>query len=156
MEVSKFALNAVPNVELVSFWIIIFSICFGKRMLYALPVFILIEGVIFGFGLWWFMYLYAWPILCVVALILRRHKSIWLWSSVSGAFGLIFGLLCSITYVFIGTFDGDILGGLKYAFSWWIAGLPWDAVHGVSNFIIMFVLYYPITKAISRLTQKVL
>ena len=40
----------------------------------------------------------------------------------------------------------------KATISWIIAGLPWDAIHGVSNFF-MAILVLPIVKTI-RLAQK--
>ena len=65
IEACKFAMAALPNVELTSFWVILFALCFGRRIYLVVPVFILIEGVVYGFGMWWFMYLYAWPLLVV-------------------------------------------------------------------------------------------
>lgn len=155
LEAGKFAMNAIPNVEIVSFWIIIFTMYFGKRVFYAVGVFILLEGILFGFGIWWVMYLYVWPVLCLIAFAFRKKKSIWLWSVISGLFGLIFGFLCSFTYMFIGTFGNDFISAIKYSMSWFVAGLPWDLVHSVSNFIIIFVLYYPITKVFDKLIVKV-
>ena len=48
IEVSKLALAAVPNVELVTFWIIMFSLFFGPKVIYSILVFILIEVSIYG------------------------------------------------------------------------------------------------------------
>ena len=62
IEVSKAALGFLPNIELTSFWIILFTLFFGRRILFVVPTFILIEGAVYGFGLWWVMYLYAWPL----------------------------------------------------------------------------------------------
>ena len=59
IEVSKAALGFLPNIELTSFWIILFTLFFGRRILFVVPTFILIEGAVYGFGLWWVMYLYA-------------------------------------------------------------------------------------------------
>ena len=56
IEACKVALAGIPNVELTSFWIILFTIYFKKRILFVIPVFILIEGAMYGFGLWWIMY----------------------------------------------------------------------------------------------------
>ena len=50
IEVSKVALAQIPNVELTSFWIIMFTLYFGPRIFYVIPVFILIEGLMYGFG----------------------------------------------------------------------------------------------------------
>ena len=143
IEVCKVTLSNIPNVELTSFWIIMFTLYFGKRIFYVIPVFILIEGVMYGFNLWWIMYLYTWPILAIVALLLRKMKSAWEWSMVSGIFGLLFGLFCAIPYIFT--------SGLIGAFTWWVHGIPWDLVHGIANFIIMFILYYPIRTVMSKI-----
>jgi len=145
IEACKFALSAIPNVELTSFWIIVFTLMFKKKIFVVIPVFILIEGAVFGFGLWWVMYLYAWPLLAIVTFIFHKIKSVWLWSVVSGMFGLLFGAMCAIPYLFV--------GGPSTAFTWWIAGIPWDLVHGVSNFIIMLVLFHPITRAMKKISS---
>ena len=142
IEVSKVTLAKIPNVELTSFWIIVFTLYFGARIFYVIPVFILIEGLMYGFGLWWIMYLYAWPVLAVVVLLGRKMNTAWEWSFVSGLFGLSFGLLCAIPYIFT--------SGIYGAFTWWVAGIPWDLVHGIANFAIMLVLYRPIRHIMSK------
>ena len=143
IEVSKVALAQVPNVELTSFWIIMFTLYFGPRIFYVIPVFILIEGLMYGFGLWWIMYLYAWPMLAIVVLLLRKMNTAWDWSFVSGLFGLLFGFLCAIPYIFTSGFAGAV--------AWWIAGIPWDLVHGIANFIIMLVLYKPMKLVMAKM-----
>ena len=64
IEVCKAALSFLPNIELTTFWLILFTLYFGRKILLVIPVFILIEGCIYGFGLWWVMYLYMWPFWC--------------------------------------------------------------------------------------------
>ena len=146
IEVSKVVLAQVPNVELTSFWLIMFGLYFGKRIFYVIPVLILIEGAMFGFGLWWVMYLYAWPLLGVATLMMRRHNNtVWDWSILSGIFGLLFGFLCAIPYIFI--------SGIRGAFGWWILGIPWDLIHGVANFIIMFMLYHPMKRVMTKISD---
>ncbi len=61
IEACKLAMAFLPNIELTSFWIIMFTLLFQWRILFVIPVFILVEGAVYGFGLWWVMYLYAWP-----------------------------------------------------------------------------------------------
>lgn len=144
IEVCKVALAWAPNIELTSFWIIMFTLFFGKRILYVIPVFILIEGTMYGMHLWWIMYLYAWPILALATWLLRKKDSIFTYSMLSGIFGLFFGFLCALPYVVIGAVDGGILSGLYAGFTWWVAGIPWDIVHCVGNFVLMLVLYTPV------------
>lgn len=143
IEAAKLSLAAIPNVELVSFLIIIFTLYFGKKIIYVIGTFVLIEGIMYGFGVWWIMYLYVWPLLALVTWLLRKQQSVWIFSAMSGVFGLMFGALCSIPYFFI--------GGWQMAFSWWIAGIPYDMIHGVSNFIVCMVLFIPLRRIMSKM-----
>ena len=145
IEVCKFALAHIPNVELTSFWIIMFTLYFGTRIFYIIPVFILIEGAVYGIHLWWIMYLYAWPLLAIVTLLLRKMKGAWEWSMVSGIFGLMFGLLCAIPYIFT--------SGIYGAFAYWVAGIPFDLIHGIANFVIMLVLYKPMKMVMTKMVK---
>lgn len=150
IEVCKVALAGVPNVELTSFWIIMFSLFFGWKTLFVIPVFICIEGCMYGIHLWWIMYLYAWPLLALITWICRKQQSVWFWSILSGVFGLMFGFLCSFTYVVIGIVEGGIRNGLYAGFAYWVAGIPFDIPHCIGNFVIMLVLYLPIRTAMKK------
>lgn len=150
IEVCKAALGFLPNIELTTFWIIMFTLFFEYRILFVIPVFILLEGVIYGFGIWWVMYLYMWPMLALCVYLFRRQGSVWFWSILSAVFGLFFGLFCSIPYVVIGAAGGGIRNGLYAGFTWWIAGIPWDIVHCAGNFILMLILYKPVKTVMKR------
>lgn len=142
IEVCKVTLASIPNVELTSFWIIMFTLYFGKRIFYVIPAFILIEAAMYPFGSWLVMYLYAWPLLAITVLLLKKRNNIWDMAMISGIFGLLFGFLCAIPYLFI--------SGLAGAFAYWIAGIPFDLIHGIGNFVIMLVLYYPIRTVMAQ------
>ena len=142
IETCKMAIAFLPNIELTSFLLIMFTLYFGAKILYVIPVFILIEGVIFGIGPWWIMYLYAWPILVILTLFIQKKESAFALAMLSGIFGLLFGAMCSLVYL--------VAGGPYAAISWWIAGIPWDLVHGISNFIIMLVLYKPMKHILNK------
>ncbi len=153
IEVCKVSLAWAPNIELTSFLLIMFTLFFGKRIAFVVPVFILIEGAMYGVHLWWIMYLYAWPLLVLVTWIFRRQESVWFWSVLSCMFGLSFGFLCSFPYVAIGAVDGGLINGLYAGFTWWVAGIPWDIVHGVVNFVLMLVLYTPVRLIMKRIKR---
>ena len=136
-----------------TFWLILFTLFFGRKIVLVVPVFILIEGSIYGFNTWWIMYLYTWPLLVLITWIFRKQKSVWFWSILSGMFGLFFGLLCSIPYVVIGAVDGGIRSGLYAGFTWWVAGIPWDIVHCIGNFVLMLVLYHPVRTLMERIKK---
>lgn len=143
IEVAKNALAFIPNVELVSLLVILFTLYFGKKILFVIPAFILLEGCIYGFGLWWIMYLYVWPLLALITYIMRKQNSVWVWAIISGSFGLAFGALCSIPYI--------VLSGPKAAFAWWVSGIPFDILHCVSNFVLCLVLFNPLSKVMRKM-----
>ena len=147
LEVAKLAMSYLPNIELVTLLIILYTLFFGKRIYYALAAFILIEGCLFGFGIWWFMYLYIWPILAILTNIFRKQQSVCVWSICSGVYGVFYGALCSITYIFI--------SGVKGAFAWWVAGIPFDIIHCVSNFVLCMVLFIPLRKVMRMMKNHI-
>lgn len=144
IEVCKVALAWAPNIELTSFLLIMFTLFFGGKIVFVVPVFILIEGAMYGVQMWWIMYLYAWPLLVFITWLFRKQESIWFWCVLSSLFGFAFGFLCSFPYVVIGAAGGGILNGLYAGFTWWVAGIPFDIIHGVANFVIMMILYHPV------------
>ena len=145
IEACKLVMQGLPNIEVTSFFVIMFTLMLGWKIVFVVPVFTAIEGCIYGFGLWWVMYLYAWPVLAAVVWLVRKKDSAILYSTISGIFGLLFGALCSVPYLFI--------GGPSMMFSWWIAGIPFDLIHGVSNFAIMLLLYKPVRNVMGRINN---
>lgn len=141
--VFQIALSGLPNIELVTLFFILYTLVYPGQVLKILCVFLLLEGFLYGFGLWWFSWLYVWPLLCFTVHLMRRFTSPFLWAVTSCLFGLIFGLLCSASYL--------IIGGPGAAFAWWIAGIPFDILHGISNFIITLVLFKPLHSLLARL-----
>lgn len=152
IEVCKAAFSFLPNIELTSFWVIMFTLFFGRKIIMVVPVFILIEGAMYGFGPWWVMYLYIWPVLTLVTWFFRRQKSVWFWSILSGVFGLFFGFLCSFFYIVVGMADGGIRNGLYAGFAWWVSGIPWDITHCIGNFVLMLVLYLPVRNVMKKVS----
>ena len=51
LEVAKFALSFLPNVELVTLLIMLYTLYFGRKIIYVIPFFVLIEGIVWGFGI---------------------------------------------------------------------------------------------------------
>ena len=74
LESAKLALSFLPNIELVTLLIILFTLTVGKKIYYAVFAFVVLEGLLYGFGIWWVMYLYMWPLLAWVTWLLRRKK----------------------------------------------------------------------------------
>ena len=143
--VAQISLRLLPNIELVSILIFIYAKYYRFYSLLPVYIFIFIEGIIYGFGLWWLCYLYVWLILVLLTIILTSKitlKNTLLDSLICaitiGFFGLIFGFLFSISYMI----TIDFKSGITY----FISGIIFDIIHFVSNFIIGMVLYIPLNK----------
>lgn len=141
LEAGKLALSSLPNVEIVTFLIIMFAAIYGLKSVIAVVVFVGVECLLWPVNLWSIMYLYIWPLLAALAYLCRRQRSVWFWSAFSALYGFCFGGLCAIVYIFT--------SGIHTAVTWWIAGIPFDLIHGFSNCVIMMVLYRPIRKVFS-------
>ncbi len=137
------AMASLPNIHLTALLIILGAVFFGWSCLYSVAVFVLLEGLIWGFGLWWMSYLYVWPLLVAAAVLLRANRAPLIWAAVAGIHGLLFGALCALPYAFI--------GGAEAAFSYWIAGLGFDLLHCASNFVLVFLLFRPLYALLEKL-----
>lgn len=142
IEAVKRALDFLPNVELVTLLFIIFTLHFGPRVILVALAFTLLETAYWGFHNWVFMYLYIWPLLILVVHATRKHAGVWFYSILSAVYGLVFGALCSIPYFFE--------GGPGAAIAWWIAGIPFDVIHCVSNFLLCLLLFRPLSAGMKK------
>ena len=111
------AFSFLPNIEFVSLLIILYTLVFEKRTVVIIYLFALLEGILYGFGVWWIMYLYVWTILYLLVRIFRKNNSLLLWAVLSGFFGLAFGML---------------------------SGIPFDILHGIGNFITVLIFFRPL------------
>ncbi len=144
---TKAALAGIPNVNLNSVLIILTVVFFGWKALYTVYIYVLLEGLVFGFSVWWVGYLYVWAILVIVAMLLRKNDSALIWAVVAGVFGLVFGLLMYLEWFAIN-------GGWEGYFAMWVAGIPYDITHCVSNFVLTLVLYRPLYKVMDAILNK--
>lgn len=142
--ISKLALESVPNVELVSFLIIVYTLVFGWESIIATCVFNLCEVAQWGLGTWVITYIYVWPLLAIITMLLKKviKEEFLVWAIVSGMFGLIFGSMFAILYIPVDP---------HYALTYWLSGLPWDVWHCIANFIIMLILGKPVTKVLKKI-----
>jgi energy-coupling factor transport system substrate-specific component len=145
---AKMAMAALPNIEPVSLLILVYTAVFGRKALYPIYIYVLLELMVWGLGLWNLNYLYVWLVLYLLGRLFRRMDSPWGWAILSGGYGLAFGLLCTPVYL--------VTGGWAYALSWWVSGIPFDVAHCAGNFALALVLYRPLTKGLGRLKRQYL
>lgn len=145
MMATQVALAALPNIHIVAIFVILAAQLFGWRSLYSVYIFVLLEGLIYGFSMWFVNYLYVWAVLAIAVVLLHNVRSKIFWAAVSAIFGLSFGALCAIPYLFV--------GGWSAALSYWISGIPFDLIHCLSNAVLTFVLLDPLRKLCTRLIK---
>lgn len=146
MFAAKMAMAGLPNIEPVSLLVMLYAVCLGRRGLYAVYLYVLLEYAVWGVGLWSVCYLYVWLVLFCLARLLRRMESPFGWAALSGCFGLLFGALCTPVCW--------LAGGWAFAASWWVSGLPMDLLHGCGNFVIALVLFRPLRRCLVRLIGR--
>ena len=145
---AKVAMAFLPNIEPVSLFVMLFAVTFGWKAFYPIYVYVALEILCYGLGLWNVNYLYIWAILALGAMAMRKVKHPLWWALLSGLFGLSFGLLCSPTYI--------AMGGWEYAFTAWLSGLSFDYPHGAGNFVFALLLFVPLRKLLGKLYAKVI
>lgn len=143
MFVGQVALAALPNIEPVTLILMACTLVYGWKTLLPMYVFVVLEGLIYGFSLWWIGYLYVWLVIVAATRLLRGTGSYVVLAVAAGVFGLMFGALFAIMDVFI--------GGAVFAFTKWVAGIGFDLMHCVSNFVISLALLKPVHKLLLRL-----
>lgn len=133
MYASKVIMEAAPNVHLLGVFTIAFTAVYRKKALYPIYTYVFLNGLFSGFAAWWIPYLYIWTVLWGVTMLLpqnmpKKIKPI-VYMSINACHGFLFGTLYAPAQAILFglSFDGMI--------AWIIAGIPWDIVHGVSNFL---------------------
>lgn len=150
MYASKLIMEFAPNIHLLGVFTIAFTVVYRKKALYPIYTYVLLNGMFCGFATWWIPYLYLWTILWGVIMVLPRNMS-------KKVQTIVYMIVCALHGFLFGTLYAPaqaILYGLdlKGMVAWIVAGLPWDFVHGVSNFF-CGILVMPIVSVL-RLAQK--
>ena len=138
----QIAMSFLPNIEIVTLLFILYTLVLGKKVFLVIYAFVLLEGIFYGFGLWWLNYLYIWTILAIVVLMFRKQDSVLFWSIISGFYGLTYGALCSLIYLFI--------GGPNTAFAYWVSGLGFDVTHCIGNVVVCLILFKPLRYVLEK------
>ena len=132
MYASKMLMEVFPNIHLLGMFTMAFTIQYREKALYPIYVYVLILGMFSGFSTWWVPHLYLWTILWGVTMLLPRTMPSRVrpvvYMTVCAAHGFLYGVLYAPAQAVL--FGLDVHGMI----AWIMAGLPFDLIHGVSNF----------------------
>ena len=152
----KFALSFLPNVEVITLLIAVFSAVWGLK--YSLPatlVFCTVEMAIYGIGTWVPLYFIYWPLLAVIFHFALRGKRPAVAMGIALAIALpmtiLFGVLsASVETLFvIGAVSADMLG--TYFVTYYLKGLWYYLVHLVSVVASIAILFIPLVKICQKI-----
>ena len=145
---AKYVMAFLPNIEPVSLMVMLCAVTFGWKAAYPIALYVLMEVMFYGLGLWNVNYLYIWAILALAAGWMRQIRGALPWAILSGAFGLMFGALCAPVDV--------VIRGLGYAAAKWVSGIPFDIAHCIGNFAMALVLFAPMRNLLEKLYAKLM
>lgn len=143
---AKYVMAFLPNIEPVSLMVMLCAVVFGWKAAYPIALYVVMEFLFYGLGLWNINYLYIWAVLAIAAGLLRNMEHPLGWAILSGTFGLLFGALCAPVDV--------VIGGFGYAAAKWVSGIPFDIAHCLGNFAIALVMFVPMRKLLEKLYAK--
>ena len=151
MYASKLIMEIFPNVHLLGVFTMAYSVVYRKKALYPIYIYRFLNGICSGFATWWLPYLYIWTIIWGVTMLLPKNMP----KNISP---IVYMVVCALHGFLFGTLYAPaqaILYGLNFQgmIAWIIAGLPWDFVHGVSNFF-CGILIVPIIIVLRRLENN--
>lgn len=150
MYASKMLMEIAPNIHLLGVLTIAYTLVYRKKALYPIYIYVILNGIFCGFATWWVPYLYLWTVLWGIVMLLPRKMPKKacpvVYMGICAAHGFLFGTLYAPAQA--------LLYGLGFQgmVAWIVAGLPWDFIHGVSNFF-CGILIVPIVSLL-RLAEK--
>ena len=151
MYASKAIMAMIPNVHLVGVFIVAVTAVYRKKALYPIYVFVLLSGMLDGFGTWWFSYLYIWLPLWGAVMLLPKKLNTTVQTVLYMCVCSIHGFLYGIMYA---PFQALIFGlNFEGTVAWIAAGIPYDIIHGTSNFF-CGLLIMPIIHILKRIERK--
>lgn len=150
MFVSKQLMEFLPNIHMLGMFTMLFAVVYRVKGLIPIYVFVLLEGLIAGFNIWWIPYLYIWTVLWGVTMLLPRKLpakyAIPMYMAVCALHGLCYGTLYAPFQALAFKMS------FKTTLAWIAAGFPWDCIHAAGN-LAMGSLVYPLSKLLLKLER---
>ncbi len=150
MLASKAMLDALPNIHLLGMLTMAYTLVYRKKALIPIYVYVMLNGLVAGFALWWYPYLYLWAVLWAVTMLLPKNmpekKARIVYPVVCSLHGLLFGTMYAPAQAIMFHLD------FKGMITWIIAGIPYDLIHAAGNFAAGFLIL-PTVKLLNKLNK---
>ena len=146
---SDILMEGLPNIHGVAMFIALFTLVYRAKALIPLYVYVFLNGLFYGFAMWWIPYLYIWTILWALVMLIPKKAP----DTVKYILCFIF---CSLHGMAFGTLYAPLqalMFGLSFKgmLTWITFGLPYDAIHMCGNFAMSFLIK-PLHKVFKKFT----
>ncbi len=152
MFASDILLDIAINVHLIAMLITAFTVVYRFKALIPIYIYILLNGLYYGFSGWLFGYLYVWAVLWAAVMLLPKNmksrNAVIVYAAVAGLHGLLFGTMLAPINTLMMDFN------LKQTIAWIASGIPADLIHCISNIIVTSMLCLPIINVLKKAEIK--
>lgn len=150
MYCSKLLMAALPNIHLLGMLTMTLTVVWRKKALVPIYVYVLLDGLMSGFSMWWVPYLYIWTALWGATMLLPRDMP-------KKAARIVYPVVCCLHGLCFGALYAPVQAlafgmGFDETLAWIAAGLPFDAIHAVSN-LFAGLLIVPLSELLKRLIR---
>lgn len=149
---SKMLMEFLPNIHLVGVFTVLLTVVYRAKALIPLYIFVMLNGLVSGFNMWWMPYTYIWTILWAVVMLLPKDMK-------PAVAAIVYPLACSLHGFLFGVLYAPaqaLMFGFNFerTVAWVVAGFPFDIIHGISN-LIAGLLILPLSKVLKKLNSTV-
>ena len=151
MFATRTAMAVLPNIHPLAMFIMVCTIVFRVRALIPLYLYVMLEGLFWGFSPWWYPYLYIWTILWGLTMLLPKGMS-------KKAKCVVYPVVCAFHGIMFGVLYAPA-EAILYKMSWektllWIVrGIPFDLLHCFGDFC-MGLLVFPLSELLIKLLKR--
>jgi len=140
-----------PNVHFVGVLVITYTVVYRAKALIPIYLYVLLNGLYTGFGLWWVPYLYVWTVLWGITMLLPKNLPPRVADLVYMVTGALHGLAFGTLYA---PFQALAFGlSFQQTLAWIAAGIPFDVTHAIGNFA-GGILIVPLATLLRRLEGR--
>ena len=145
---SKIIMELLPNIHLLGMFTMVYTIVYRKKALIPIYIFVFITALYAGFSPWCIPYLYIWAVLWGATMLIPKNLS-------PKLLCVIYPIVCCLHGFLYGTLYAPaqaLLFRLNFeqTVAWIISGLPFDAIHGISN-LFTGMLVLPLSNLIRKI-----
>ncbi len=149
--IGKIIFEPLPNIHPLAALVGVYTLIYRAKALVPIYIYVILQGLLTGFNMWWIPNLYIWTCLWALFMIIPQNipkkYSFFLYPILCALHGILYGTLWAPAQALI--FGLDFSGMVK----WIIAGLPFDMLHAGGNFVAGF-LVLPLANVLKKITNK--